>query len=81
MLSVVDESRVLANFKPSFDGVSTIAHELGHGYHNLQLADRPILHKQWREYSVTCTCRDDLADAGRRLMPCWLLVPNTGACC
>ncbi len=29
-----DESRVFANFKPSFDGVSTIAHELGHGYHN-----------------------------------------------
>ena len=24
-----DESRVMANFKPSFDGVSTIAHELG----------------------------------------------------
>jgi pepF/M3 family oligoendopeptidase len=41
-----DESRVLANFKPSFDGVSTIAHELGHGYHNLQLADRPILRRE-----------------------------------
>jgi oligoendopeptidase F len=45
-----DESRVLANFKPSFDGVSTIAHELGHGYHNLQLASRPILR---RETSMT----------------------------
>jgi pepF/M3 family oligoendopeptidase len=30
-----DESRILANFKPSFSGVSTLAHELGHGYHNI----------------------------------------------
>jgi pepF/M3 family oligoendopeptidase len=41
-----DESRVMANFKPSFDGVSTIAHELGHAYHNLQLADRPMLRRE-----------------------------------
>jgi pepF/M3 family oligoendopeptidase len=41
-----DESRILANFKPSFDGVSTIAHELGHGYHNLQLASRPMLRRE-----------------------------------
>jgi oligoendopeptidase F len=30
----VEESRVLCNFDGSFDGVSTIAHELGHGFHN-----------------------------------------------
>jgi pepF/M3 family oligoendopeptidase len=41
-----DESRVMANFKPSFDGVSTIAHELGHGYHNLQLSGRPMLRRE-----------------------------------
>lgn len=41
-----DESRILANFKPSFDGVSTIAHELGHGYHNLQIASRPMLRRE-----------------------------------
>ena len=35
-----DESRVLLNYKPSFDSVSTFAHELGHGYHNLCLAER-----------------------------------------
>jgi pepF/M3 family oligoendopeptidase len=29
------ESRILANYSPSFDGVSTLAHELGHAYHNL----------------------------------------------
>ncbi len=41
-----DESRVMANFKPSFDGVSTIAHELGHAYHNLQLSARPMLRRE-----------------------------------
>jgi pepF/M3 family oligoendopeptidase len=28
-------SRVLLNFNPSWDGVSTLSHELGHAYHNL----------------------------------------------
>src|SRR5437660_1187618 len=41
-----DESRVFANFKPSFNGVSTLAHELGHGYHNLTLAGRTALQKE-----------------------------------
>jgi pepF/M3 family oligoendopeptidase len=41
-----DESRVFANFKPSFNGVSTLAHELGHGYHNLNLAGRTTLQKE-----------------------------------
>jgi pepF/M3 family oligoendopeptidase len=40
-----DESRVFANYKASFDGVSTLAHELGHGYHNLNLAQRTILQR------------------------------------
>ncbi len=30
----VEESRVLCNFDGSFDNVSTVAHELGHGFHN-----------------------------------------------
>ena len=30
----VQESRILANFDGSFDQVSTLAHELGHAYHN-----------------------------------------------
>jgi pepF/M3 family oligoendopeptidase len=30
----VKESRILSNFDGSLDQVSTIAHELGHGYHN-----------------------------------------------
>ena len=33
-------SRILQNYRPSFDGVSTLAHELGHAYHNLCLKDR-----------------------------------------
>jgi oligoendopeptidase F len=35
-----DESRVLANFVPSYGGMSTLAHELGHAYHNYNLAGR-----------------------------------------
>lgn len=30
-----DQARVLANYVPTYDGVSTLAHELGHGYHDL----------------------------------------------
>ncbi len=33
-VEAVEESRILANFDGSFDQVSTLAHELGHGYHN-----------------------------------------------
>lgn len=40
-----DESRVFANYKASFDGISTLAHELGHGYHNLNLAKRTMLQR------------------------------------
>lgn len=40
-----DESRVFANFKPAFGGMSTLAHELGHAYHNLNLAQRTMLQK------------------------------------
>jgi len=35
-----DESRILMNFKPSFGSVSTLAHELGHAYHNVCLSTR-----------------------------------------
>lgn len=40
-----DESRVFANYKPAFGGVSTLAHELGHAYHNLNLAKRTMLQR------------------------------------
>jgi len=45
-----EESRVLANFQPSFGGVSTLAHELGHGYHYMQLSPRTPLQ---RLYPIT----------------------------
>jgi len=39
------ESRVLVNFDGSFSSVSTLAHELGHAYHNLNLAKRTPLQR------------------------------------
>ena len=42
-----DESRILANYTPAFDGVSTLAHELGHAYHNLcQMSVSPLRRTQ-----------------------------------
>jgi oligoendopeptidase F len=40
-----DESRVLSNYMPTYDGVSTLAHELGHAYHNFNLAQRTPLQR------------------------------------
>ncbi|MCP5094915.1 MAG: M3 family oligoendopeptidase [Chloroflexi bacterium] len=39
------ESRILSNFEPGFTSVGTLAHELGHAYHNLNLADRKPLQR------------------------------------
>ena len=39
-------SRVLLNWNESFDGVQTLAHELGHAYHNTQLAERTPLQRR-----------------------------------
>ena len=36
-------SRILQNFSTGYDGVSTLAHELGHAFHNLTQADLPPL--------------------------------------
>ncbi len=41
-----DRSLVLLNFDGSFDSVQTLAHELGHAYHNTQLADRTPYQRQ-----------------------------------
>ena len=40
-----DESRILTNYKPSFRAMGTLAHELGHAYHNLCLAERTYLQR------------------------------------
>ena len=42
-----DESRILTNFKPTYPGLSTLAHELGHGYHGHVLAHRTPLQRQY----------------------------------
>jgi oligoendopeptidase F len=36
-------SRILANYDGTFDSVSTLAHELGHAYHNLNQENVPAL--------------------------------------
>ena len=40
-----EQSRILMNFKPSFSSVSTLAHEIGHAYHNFCMADCTELQK------------------------------------
>ncbi len=41
-----DESRVFTNYKPAYLSMSILAHELGHAYHNLQLAHRTPLQRR-----------------------------------
>jgi pepF/M3 family oligoendopeptidase len=41
-----DESRILSNFQPGFKSALTLAHELGHAYHNLNLARQPMLNRE-----------------------------------
>ncbi|MGQ9700801.1 MAG: M3 family oligoendopeptidase [Candidatus Bipolaricaulaceae bacterium] len=41
------KSRILANYEESFDSVSTLAHELGHAYHNWCLREVPPLLRQY----------------------------------
>ncbi len=40
------ESRVMLNFDGSADSVQTLAHELGHAYHNTNLAERTPMQRQ-----------------------------------
>ncbi len=41
-----DESRVLLNYEPSFNSVQTLGHELGHAYHNVNLAQRTPMQRE-----------------------------------
>ncbi|WP_135228068.1 M3 family oligoendopeptidase [Deinococcus fonticola] len=41
-----DASRIMMNHAPSLDSVSTLAHELGHGYHNLVITERTPLQRE-----------------------------------
>ncbi|HDQ35048.1 MAG TPA: oligoendopeptidase F, partial [Chloroflexi bacterium] len=40
------ESRILANFQPAYGGMGTLAHELGHAYHNLARAGCTYIQRQ-----------------------------------
>lgn len=40
------ESRVLLNYNGSFQSVQTLAHELGHAYHNVVLSERTPMQRQ-----------------------------------
>lgn len=46
-MHVVDEqSRILANFEPGYRSMSTLAHELGHAYHNLAMAEKTTFQRR-----------------------------------
>lgn len=46
-LHPIGESRILSNFSGSFSDMITLAHELGHGYHGLNLKDESILNSRY----------------------------------
>ena len=46
-LHPIKESRILSNFNGSFSNMTTLAHELGHGYHGLNLKDESILNSRY----------------------------------
>ncbi len=41
------ESRILSNFSGNLRDISTLAHELGHGYHHHVVKDLPALHQDY----------------------------------
>ena len=46
-LPVIGESRIMSNFSGSFSNMTTLAHELGHGYHGFNLKDESILNTSY----------------------------------
>ncbi|NLB19769.1 MAG: M3 family oligoendopeptidase [Clostridium sp.] len=46
-LHSIGESRVMANFDGSFSNMTTLAHELGHGYHGFMLKEESILNSNY----------------------------------
>lgn len=41
------QSRIMTNFDGSFSAIGTLAHELGHAYHNLQIQEERILNQDY----------------------------------
>lgn len=46
-VSFLKQSRILTNFDGSFNAVGTLAHELGHAYHNKQIENERILNQDY----------------------------------
>jgi pepF/M3 family oligoendopeptidase len=46
-LHVIKESRILSNFDGSFSNMTTLAHELGHGYHGSNLMEETFLNAEY----------------------------------
>lgn len=46
-LHIIGESRIMSNFDGSFSGVTTLAHELGHGYHGHCIKDESFLNSDY----------------------------------
>ena len=46
-LHVIKESRILSNFDGSFSNMTTLAHELGHGYHGANLMEETALNAEY----------------------------------
>ena len=46
-LHAIKESRILSNFNGSFSNITTLAHELGHGYHGSCLKNETILNSHY----------------------------------
>ena len=41
------QSRIFMTFTNTIEGMSTLAHEIGHAYHSYVLRDQPLLHQQY----------------------------------
>ena len=46
-IHAIGQSRILSNYDGSMSAVSTLAHELGHGYHNLCVKDVSVLNADY----------------------------------
>lgn len=64
-IHVIGESRILSNFSGNFGDLATLAHELGHGYHNYCLKSQS---------AVNCECTMPIAETASTF--CETIVKN-----
>src|SRR5579884_442989 len=66
------ESRILSNFRPSYEGMTTMAHELGHAYHNLNLGETTAFQRatpMTLAETASTFCENIVAQAAMRHAP------------